>query len=126
MDETTKKASTIDACIETCPPAQRARMQELRAAIRAVVPDATETIAWGMPTFRLGGNLVHFACHARHIGLYPGSEGIAAFEEEFRRRGLEFSKGAVQLPHAAPLPLDLVRRIVEFRAEQQRGRRKPR
>jgi len=117
---------SIDAYIEACPPALQARMRELRAAIRAAVPDASEKIAWGMPTFHLGGNLVHFACHARHIGLYPGAEGIAAFEDEFRRRGLQFSKGAVQLPHGAPLPLDLVRQIVEFRAEQQRGRKKRR
>jgi len=91
----------------------------LRAAIRAAAPDAEEKISYQMPTFALHGNLVHFAAHPHHIGFYPAPSGIAAFAEELAP--YKSSKGAVQFPLDQPLPLDLIRRIVEFRVEENRA-----
>lgn len=88
------------------------RLRELLAVVRAAAPGASEVIAWGMPTFKIGGkNVVHFARHARHIGLYPSPRPIEEFADELS--GYKTSKGAIQLPDDRPLPLDLVRRIVE-------------
>jgi len=110
---------SIDAYIEGCPEAYRGRLQALRAAIREAAPEAEEAIRYRMPTFRLKGNLVHFALQARHIGFYPAPSAIEAFRDELAP--YRTSKGAVQFPLDQPLPLDLVRRMVEFRVRENRG-----
>ena len=70
-----------------------------------------------MPTFFLHGNLVHFAAFKNHIGFYPAPRGIEAFKDELA--AYEGAKGSVQFPLDQPLPLDLVRRIVQFRVADQ-------
>lgn len=97
----------------------RELMTELAGLIRELVPEAGEKLAWSMPTFTLNGNLVHFAAGKNHIGLYPGSEGVAFVRAELDELGLKYSKGAIQLPLDKPLNRDLVTRIVRFRVGQQ-------
>ncbi len=104
-----------DYILEQAPEVQ-ARLNQMRDAILEIAPESTEKISWGMPTFHLNGNLVHFAAFKNHIGFYPGAEGIEAFASEFGE--LHFSKGAVQFPLNQPLPLELVKRITAFRKAQ--------
>jgi uncharacterized protein YdhG (YjbR/CyaY superfamily) len=116
-----KDYSTIDEYVELFDAVVRKRLSALRKAIRRTAPDATERIAYRMPTFFLQGNLVHFAAHAEHIGFYPTPSGI----EKFRRELSEFetSRGAIQFPNDKPLPIDLIKRIVKFRADENRSKR---
>jgi len=110
-------AGSIDEYIAGFPPATQEVLQELRALIRASAPDATETISYAIPTFDLAGrHLVHFAGYEKHIGFYPVPSGIEAFKDELTpyRSG----KGSAQFPLGQPLPTDLIRRIVAFRAEE--------
>jgi uncharacterized protein YdhG (YjbR/CyaY superfamily) len=118
-------AGTIDDYIAEFPPQTQKVLQEVRALIRAVAPEATETISYAIPTFDLNGkHLVHFAGYAAHIGFYPTASGIAAFSEELR--GYKSAKGSVQFPLDRPMPADLIRQIVEFRvAESAAPRRRP-
>ena len=104
------------------PPEVQAKLNQMRGAILEVAPESTEKIAWQMPTFHLNGNLVHFAAFKRHIGFYPGADGIEAFSAEMG--GYKFSKGAVQFPLDKPLPLELVRRITAYRKEQNLAKKK--
>lgn len=108
--------TTIDEYIAACPEEIQARLQELRAAIRAAAPDAEERISYGMPAYYLNGNLVYFAAFKNHIGFYPTSSGIAAFQKEIA--GYASSKGAVQFPLQRPLPLELVSQIVRYRVTE--------
>ena len=112
--------SSIDAYIATFPPEIQEILESLRATIRAAAPDATEKISYQMPTFALNGNLVHFAAFKKHIGFYPTSSGIAAFQQELAP--YVSSKGAVQFPIDQPLPLDLISRIVSFRVAENRAK----
>jgi uncharacterized protein YdhG (YjbR/CyaY superfamily) len=110
-------ATSIDDYIAGHPPEVRARLSALRATIRRLAPAAEERISYRMPTFYLGGNLVHFAAFDRHVGFYPGPSGIAAFRDALA--GYRSAKGSVQFPHSAPLPLELVAAIVQFRVAEQ-------
>lgn len=111
-----KQYTTIDEYIILFPPEFQKRMQELRGIIRKAAPDAAEKISWGMPTFYLYGNLVHFAAHKSHIGFYPGASGV----EEFLKETNEYktSKGAVQLPIDKPLPKEIIDKVIRFRAKE--------
>ena len=78
MEREKKSVTAIDEYIMTFPKEVRAILNGLRAAIKAAAPDAGETISYGIPTFTLNGNLVHFAAYKKHIGFYPTSSGIQA------------------------------------------------
>ena len=110
--------STVDAYIAGHEGDIRERMEKLRALILSCSPDITEKIAWGMPTFILNGNLVHFAAAKRHIGFYPGASGVTAFIQ--RTTEFKHSKGAVQLPNDKPMPYDLIREVVMLRIEENK------
>lgn len=103
----------IDEYIEKYPEEVQKKLRDIRKVIRESAPDAEEKISYGMPTFYLKGNLVHFAAYSGHIGFYPAPSGIEAFKEELI--GYKTSKGAIQFPLSQELPLELVKKIVEFR-----------
>jgi uncharacterized protein YdhG (YjbR/CyaY superfamily) len=113
-------AGSIDDYIAAFPPETQKMLEELRALIREVAPEATETISYAIPTFDLNGHLVHFAGYEHHIGLYPTGSGVEAFKEELKP--YKQGKGSVQFPLGQPLPTDLIRRIVEFRVGQSTGK----
>lgn len=110
------KPATIDEYIAGLPGPVGNILEELRATIRKAAPGAEETINYGIPTFTLHGNLVHFAAFKNHIGFYPAPSGIEAFKKELSV--YEGAKGSVQFPIEKPLPLSLVTRIVKFRVNE--------
>ena len=65
-----KTVESIDAYIAGFPEDIQAPLKQMRQAIQQAAPDATEAIKYGMPTFVLQGNLVHFAANKHHIGFY--------------------------------------------------------
>lgn len=113
-------ANSIDEYIAEFPPETQKVLKELQALIKASAPGATETISYAIPTFDLNGHLVHFAGFKKHIGFYPTPSGIEAFKEELTP--YKTAKGSVQFPLDQPLPTDLIRRIVEFRVEENTGK----
>jgi uncharacterized protein YdhG (YjbR/CyaY superfamily) len=111
-----RQFKTIDEYISTFPEDVRRILNELRQTIKEVAPDAEETINYQIPTFTLNGNLVHFAAFENHIGFYPTPRGMEAFKKELS--GYKSAKGSVQFPIDEPLPLPLIRRIVEYRVKE--------
>lgn len=111
-----RQFKNIDDYIATFPENVQHKLNELRSAIKESAPEAEEAISYGMPTFKLNGNLVHFAAYKRHIGFYPTHSGILAFEEKLSV--YKHSKGAVQFPIDGPIPLDMVREMVRFRVKE--------
>jgi uncharacterized protein YdhG (YjbR/CyaY superfamily) len=106
----------IDAYIAGFPAATRKLLQQVRATIRKAAPEAEEKIGYGIPTFTLYGNLVHFAGYKNHIGFYPGAEGIASFKKELSI--YKGAKGSVQFPLDQSLPLALIHKITSYRVKQ--------
>lgn len=108
-----KSYKDIDSYIANYPKETQKLLKELRMVIHKIVPKATETISYGIPTFDLNNHhLVHFAAYKHHIGFYPGAAGIAVFKKELAK--YPTSKGTVQFQLDKPLPLGLITKIVEF------------
>ncbi len=116
MIEKQKKIQTIDEYIESFDKDIQAILQKIRSVIKKSAPDSSEAISYGIPTFRLNGNLVHFAAFKNHIGFYPTPSGIEKFKNELME--FENAKGSVRFPLTKPIPYDLIRRIVEFRVQE--------
>lgn len=115
MDEKIKWHS-IDDYISNFPIEIRSILEKIRGVIKKTAPGAIEAISYQMPTFKLEGNLVHFAVHKEHIGFYPTPSGIEMFEKELS--GYTTSKGAVQFPLNKPVPYELIGKIVQFRVKE--------
>lgn len=111
---------TIDEYISTFPADVQSILNRLRQTIKETAPEAEETINYQMPTFTLNGNLVHFAAFKDHIGFYPTPSGIEAFKRELAP--YKGAKGSVQFPIDQPLPLPLIRKMVEFRVKENLAR----
>ena len=73
--------NAIDKYIAIFPEDVQAILEKIRATIQNAAPDAEETINYGVPTFTLKGNLVHFAGFKNHIGFYPTPSGIEKFKK---------------------------------------------
>ena len=121
MAASRKQFKTMDEYIDAFPEDVKGILNELRQTIKEVAPKAEETISYQIPTFTLNGNMVHFAAFENHIGFYPTPSGMEAFKEELSR--YKGAKGSVQFPIDEPLPLPLIRRIVEYRVKENQERR---
>jgi len=115
MISTKNKFNTIDEYISTFPDDIQNILQKIRQTIKEAAPDAEEAISYQIPTFKLNGNLVHFAAFKNHVGFYPAPSGQKAFQKELSvyKRG----KGSVQFPLDKPIPLSLIKKIVKYRVK---------
>jgi uncharacterized protein YdhG (YjbR/CyaY superfamily) len=116
--EKRKAPRDIDEYIAGFPQDVQVLLQKMRTTIRKAAPEAQETISYQIPTFRLKGNLVHFAAYKRHIGFYPTSSGVEKFKKEIS--GYKWARGTIQFPLDKPIPFDLISKIVSFRVAENR------
>jgi uncharacterized protein YdhG (YjbR/CyaY superfamily) len=113
-------APAVEAYLASLPADQREALQRLRETIRSVAPEATEVISYGIPTFKLGRNLVGFNASATGCTLQLMSSAVLeAHAAELA--GYRTGKGSVRFTPDKPLPEALVKRLVEARmAENER------
>jgi len=122
MKSDTPTSKSIDTYISAYPKEVQILLQKVRDTIHSAAPDAQETIAYGIPTFTLNGNLVHFGGFKNHIGFYPAPSGTKEFERELSK--YEGAKGSVKFPLDQPLPLALITKIVKFRMKENLAKAK--
>jgi uncharacterized protein YdhG (YjbR/CyaY superfamily) len=115
----TENTNAINAYLEGVPEPFRGMLSHLREIIREEAPEAVETIGYGIPTFKLDGNLVHFAAFKNHMSFFPGS---TTHNELLKAdlAGHKLAKGTIQFTADKPLPDDLVRTIVRLRIAENR------
>lgn len=120
MQKQERLPQSIDEYLQELPPERRAILVQIREIIRQEAPMATEAIRYGLPTFVLKGNLIHFGAMKRHVGFYPSPACLEAFSLQLVDYAT--SKGAVQFPYHRAVPFDLIRRMVTWRVNQALGR----
>ena len=114
--------NTIDEYIDAFPKDIRFILEKIRKTIRRAAPEAFEAISYQMPTFKLNGNLVHFAAYKNHIGFYPVPSGIEAFKGELAP--YIAGKGTLRFPLDKPIPYDLIEKVVTFRVKENLAKKK--
>jgi uncharacterized protein YdhG (YjbR/CyaY superfamily) len=111
------RAKDFDDYFTTVQEPARTTLEKLRSTIRAAVPDATETISYGMPTFKyVGKPLVALKASKDHCALH--TMGYIPTELESDLEKYETGKGTIRFPKDRPLPAALVRKIVKARIAQ--------
>jgi uncharacterized protein YdhG (YjbR/CyaY superfamily) len=116
MKAKTEDPTTIDDYIAGFPDETRKILERVRQTVRRQAPGAEEVISYKMPTFKLKGNLVHFAAFKHHLGFYPTPTGTAKFQKELAP--YKSGKGSIRFPFDKPIPYDLIGRIVAFRVKE--------
>jgi uncharacterized protein YdhG (YjbR/CyaY superfamily) len=116
MEQNKTSFHSIDEYISGFPVEVQEILKTIRKLIRDIAPEAEEKISYQMPAFALNGILVYFAAFKNHIGFYPTSSGIAAFEDELS--DYKHAKGSLQFPLNKPIPYELIKRITEFRVAE--------
>jgi uncharacterized protein YdhG (YjbR/CyaY superfamily) len=115
-----KPSRSVDEYIAMQPESNKERLNAVRQVFKETLPDTTERIAYAMPTYWKGHNIIHFAGYANHIGIYPGDAAMRHFAP--RLIDYKTSKGALQLPHDKPLPLGLIKEIARWCREENNRR----
>lgn len=117
---------TIDEYQSTFSGASLERMQAVRALIHKVAPEAEEVISYQIPAFKIGKQfLIYYCAFDKHLSISsPWSLALLqAFEMELQ--GLKVSKSVIQFPHVNELPLDLIKRILQFRKKEIEDKPQP-
>ena len=112
--------NSIDEYIAKCHPDVQEILAKIRDTIRRAAPGAHEAISYQIPTFKLDGNLVHFAAFKKHIGFYPPVKGDARLVKAVSRYA--GPKGNLRFPLDQPIPYDLIKRVVTLRVKQNLAR----
>lgn len=119
---TTPKPKDIDEYIAGFTPDIKNILEKIRSTIKNVVPDAEETISYGIPTFNRNGTyLVYFAAYKKHIGFYPVPSTIDKIDKQFASYNTS-GKGTLKFPLDKPLPFDLIIKLIEFMVKENTER----
>lgn len=112
---TTATYTTMDEYLLTCDVPYREKLQELRCFIHECIPEVSEKISWGLPTFMYHGSIVQIGACKGYVGFYPGKQAIDQFREELSKYTL--TKCAIHLP-MEEFPYDVLKRILLFCKEE--------
>jgi uncharacterized protein YdhG (YjbR/CyaY superfamily) len=112
------KPTTVAEYIRAAPREAQPRLREIRAVLKAIAPDASETLKWGSPVFQVGRILFSYSAHKSHLSFAPTGPALRRFRDELKQ--YRSGKDSVQFPYDKPLPRTLIRRIAAFRVKQVR------
>src|SRR5579871_6225218 len=105
---------TVDQYLAAVPKPARSALDQIRAAIRSVVPpEATEIISYKIPAFKHKKVLVWYAAFSNHCSLFPTAALIEAFKNELK--DFSTSKGTIHFPLDKPMPVELIKKMVKAR-----------
>jgi len=113
------KPASVEAYLASLEPDAREVIEAIRSTARAAAPQADEVIAYDMPALRLGGRfLASYAAYRRHYSLFPWNPFVLAEVGEQALGPYMAGRGTLQFPRQKPVPLELVRRVVEARVRE--------
>lgn len=113
-----KKPTTVAEYIEAAPKEAQEKLQEIRAILKKVAPNAKETLKWRAPAFEEGRILFSYSAYKSHLNFMPTGPALEPFNEELAR--FKTGKDTIQIPYGKPLPKALIRKIAAFRVKQVR------
>lgn len=105
---------TVEEYLAAVPEPARSAMNQIRAAIRSVVPaETTEIISYKIPAFKHKKVLVWYAAFSNHCSLFPTAAVIQKFNDELKP--FSTSKGTIHFPLDKPMPIALIKKLVKVR-----------
>ena len=112
------KPETVTEYINTAPREAQKKLREIRAILKKVAPNATETLKWGSPVFEEKRILFAYTAFKMHLNFMPTHSAMMPFKEELAE--YKTGKDTIQFPYNKPLPKVLIRKIAAYRARDVR------
>ncbi|HEY4507776.1 MAG TPA: DUF1801 domain-containing protein [Candidatus Paceibacterota bacterium] len=112
------KSETVPAYIAATSTAAQKKLREIRAAVRAAAPGCTESLKWDMPAASYKRILVTYCDFKSHVSIFPTTSPVRKFAKELKKYAT--SRGTIQFPLDKPLPIALIKKVVAFRAKEER------
>ncbi|MCP9770601.1 DUF1801 domain-containing protein [Lacihabitans sp. LS3-19] len=107
------KPKTVDEYFINAPEEAKGKLEELRSLLKNVVPDASEVLKWGKPVFESKTILFAYSAHKSHLSFIPTGPALEPFLNELN--DYVVNKDSVQFRYDKPLPINLIKKIAEFR-----------
>jgi uncharacterized protein YdhG (YjbR/CyaY superfamily) len=107
--------SVIDDYLDSLNGVEKAVLGHMYGVVRQTVPDATEELSYGMPTFkykRMG--LIAIIANKKFLSVYPFS-GRVIENLKSELGGFELTKGSIHFMPDNPISDDLLRKIITAR-----------
>lgn len=112
------KPTTVDEYIDAAPKQAQEKLREIRAILKEVAPNATQTLKWGSPVFEEKRILFAYAAFKSHLNFMPTHPAMEPFKEELA--AYTTGKDTIQFPYDKPLPKALIHKIAAYRARDVR------
>ncbi|MCI0706409.1 MAG: DUF1801 domain-containing protein [Ignavibacteriae bacterium] len=112
------KPTSVTEYIETAPKVAQKKLREMRAILKKIVPNATETLKWGSPVFEERRILFAYAAFKSHLNFMPTHTALEPFKKDLAQYAT--GKDTIQFPYDKPLPKTLIRKIAAYRVEEVR------
>lgn len=113
-----KKPENIDEYISGFPQDIKEKLEQVRLLIRNTAPQMEEMISYGMPAFKMNGNVIWIGAFSKHIGFYPKVNGTESLKKELLK--YKGTKGSVHFQLNKPLPIELITEMVRVRFSENR------
>lgn len=107
---------TIDEYIATFPQATQAILEQVRQAIIEAVPGVEEVISYQLPAFKYNGFVMYVGAYTNHISVSSSPPTFEVFKDELK--AYKVSKSAVQFPYDTPIPVELIKKMAAYRANE--------
>lgn len=105
---------TVDEYIQSFPKKTQVQLKSIRAVIKSIAPEASEQISYCMPAYKVNKKpLVYFGGYEKHIGFYATPNTHIKFSKQLSK--YKQGKGSVQFPIDAPLPIELITKMIQFK-----------
>jgi uncharacterized protein YdhG (YjbR/CyaY superfamily) len=111
----------VDEYLAAVPEPQRATLYQVRATLAALIPEAEQGIAYGVPCFKVAGKgVAGFGFYKNHCTYFPMSGSITTVLAD-DLTGFVTAKGSIRFPNDEPLSGELVAKLVEARQREIAG-----
>lgn len=113
---------TVDEYLAGAPKPAQEKLRQLRQIIHELAPEAEEILSYGMPYYRLNGRFLYLGYFKDHVSLFAMPSAVKKFADEIEP--YHRSKATIGFPLDKPLPVALIKKIIAFRAAEQRAKKK--
>ena len=113
-------AGAVAAYIAKAPKEARAKLTEIRRAIRSAAPNAKEGMGYGMPAYDKG-RIAWFASMKGYVGLYLRPPIIEEHQNELVK--YKTTKSAIHFPLNEKFPVALIKKLVRARIRKNGPKR---
>jgi uncharacterized protein len=110
-------AEDVEGYIASAEPAAHPTLEELRKLVKSTVPEAQESISWGVPFYKYHGLLAGFSVFKNHVSFGLAFALEDKYREELEKQGYTTGKKTVQIRFDQKIPTTIIAEILKAKAK---------